>query len=148
MEGVTLSQCCPMGVCSRSECGLLPSLRRCVYSCSISYHTSIGARGGEHEGRLRLDEEVLDAPEELRQPVFGVGGAQEDQGQERLVFCSSLRGRWRIWRRNGRRAGSGEAHSVNFSNLARQSHRQPIVAFFNLSIKGMWQVACSRDVLG
>ena len=87
MEGL-LSQCCPMGVCSRSECGLLPSLRRCVYFCSISYHKSIGARGGEHEGRL-LDEEVLDAPEELRQPVFGVGGAQEDQGQERLALCSS-----------------------------------------------------------
>ena len=33
------------------------------------------ARGGEREGRLRLDEEVLEAPEELRQPVVGVGGA-------------------------------------------------------------------------
>ena len=78
-----------MVVCSRSECGLLTSLRRCVYFCSISYHKSIGAQGGEHEGRLRLDEEVLDAREELRQPVFGVGGAQEDQGQERLALCSS-----------------------------------------------------------
>ena len=32
------------------------------------------ARSGEREGRLRLDEEVLDAPEELRQLVVGVGG--------------------------------------------------------------------------
>ena len=36
--------------------------------------------------RLRRDEEVLDAPEELRQPVVGVGGAQEEQGQERLAL--------------------------------------------------------------
>ena len=33
--------------------------------------------------RLRGDEEVLDAPEELRQPAVGVGGAQEEQGQKR-----------------------------------------------------------------
>ena len=39
--------------------------------------------------RLRRDEEVLDAPEELRQPVVGVGGAQEEQGQERLALCTS-----------------------------------------------------------
>ena len=39
--------------------------------------------------RLRLDEEVLDAPEELRQPVVGVGGAQEEQEQERLALCTS-----------------------------------------------------------
>ena len=43
------------------------------------------ARGGEHEGPP-LDEEVLDDPEELRQPVVGVGGAQEDQGQERFAL--------------------------------------------------------------
>ena len=46
------------------------------------------ARGGEREGRLRLDEEVLDAPEELRQPVVGVEGAQEEHGQERLAFVT------------------------------------------------------------
>ena len=46
-------------------------------------------QGGEQEGRLRLDEEVLDAPEELRQPVVGVGGAHEEQGQERLALCTS-----------------------------------------------------------
>ena len=39
--------------------------------------------------RLRRDEEVLDAPEELRQPVVGVRGAQEEQGQERLALCTS-----------------------------------------------------------
>ena len=36
--------------------------------------------------RLRRDAEVLDAPKELRQPVVGVGGAQEEQGQERLAL--------------------------------------------------------------
>ena len=41
---------------------------------------------GEHEGRPRLDQEVLDAPGELRQPVVGVGGAQEDQDQERFAL--------------------------------------------------------------
>ena len=30
--------------------------------------------------------EVLDSPEELRQPVIGVGGTQEEQGQERLAL--------------------------------------------------------------
>ena len=44
------------------------------------------ARGGEHEGRLRIDEEVLDARGELRQPVVGVGGTEEEQGRERLTF--------------------------------------------------------------
>ena len=41
------------------------------------------ARGGEQEGRLRLDEEVLE------QPVLGVGGTQEEQGRERLALCTS-----------------------------------------------------------
>ena len=49
--------------------------------------TSLSA--AEAAQRLRLDEEVLDAPEELRQPVVGVGGAQEEQGQERLALCTS-----------------------------------------------------------
>ena len=49
----------------------------------------ITSPSGEQEGRLRLDGEVLDAPEELRQPVVGVGGAQEEQGQERLALCTS-----------------------------------------------------------
>ena len=43
----------------------------------------VSARGGEHEGRLRIDEEVLDAHEELRQPVVGVGGTEEEQGRRR-----------------------------------------------------------------
>ena len=46
----------------------------------------VSARGREHEGRLRVDEEVLDAHEELRQPVVGVGGAQEDQDRERFAL--------------------------------------------------------------
>ena len=44
------------------------------------------ARGGEHEGRPRPDEEVLDAPEELRQPVVGLGGAQEKEGRKRCAL--------------------------------------------------------------
>ena len=47
--------------------------------------TSVVHREAEAAQRLRRDEEVLDAPEELRQPVVGVGGAQEEQGQERLA---------------------------------------------------------------
>ena len=46
--------------------------------------TSPSAAEAAH--RLRRDEEVLDAPEGLRQPVVGVGGAQEEQGQERLAL--------------------------------------------------------------
>ena len=48
------------------------------------------ARGGEQEGRLRRDEEVLDAPEELRQPVVGVEGAQEQVREARFVHVVDL----------------------------------------------------------
>ena len=67
------SQCLPQWVRSRSECGLLPSLWRCVSffvpSPITSPSVAEAARDVEREGRLRRDEEVLDAPEELRQPV-------------------------------------------------------------------------------
>ena len=73
----------------------------------------------------------------------------------KTVACHGLRvvepvchqGRWRSWRRIGRRAGLGKARFVNLANLTRQSHRPPIVAFFHLSSKGMWLVVCSCDVL-
>ena len=68
VEGVTSLAVLPIGVCSRSE------------------WAAEAARGGERQGRLRRDEEVLDAPEELRQPVIGVGGAKEEQGQEKLAL--------------------------------------------------------------
>ena len=42
--------------------------------------------GAEAAHRVRRDEEVLDALEEMRQPVVGVEGAQEEQGQERLAL--------------------------------------------------------------
>ena len=45
-----------------------------------------GPSAAEAAQRLRPDEDVLDAPEEFRQPVVGVGGAQEEQGQERLAL--------------------------------------------------------------
>ena len=59
--------------------------------------------------RLRRDEEVLDAPKELWQPVAGVGGAQEEQGQERLRWKpvyhqASLRGRWRSRRSRAKKS--------------------------------------------
>ena len=87
MEGVTTLAVLPNGVCSRSECGLLPSLWRCVSfvpSLVTSLSAAEAARGGEREGRRRL----LDIPGELGQPVIGVGGAQEEQGWERLA-CGS-----------------------------------------------------------
>ena len=87
-EGVTSFAVLPNGVCSRSECGLLPSLWRCVSFCPISHHKSSAAeaaRGGEWKDDFVSTKEFLEAPEELRQPVVGVGGAQEEQGQERLA---------------------------------------------------------------
>ena len=69
MQGVTGTAANWSG--SRSEGGYLPSLRRRVASRSISHRKSMGGRSSarwEHEGRPRLDEEVLDAPEVLRQP--------------------------------------------------------------------------------
>ena len=62
------------------------SLRACLFLCYTPITSSSAAEAAQ---RLRLDEEVLDAPEELRQPVVGVGGAQEEQGQERLALCTS-----------------------------------------------------------
>ena len=79
---------------ARARCGgvtsfaLLPVVFPLVSSPITSRSAAQAARGGEHEGRPRLDEEVLDAPKELRQPVVGVGGALEDQGRERLALCT------------------------------------------------------------
>ena len=44
VEGVTFLAVLPNGVCSRSDCGLPPSLWRCVSFCPISCHKSIGGR--------------------------------------------------------------------------------------------------------
>ena len=65
------------------RCGVVFPL---VPSLITSPSAAEAARGGEQEGRLRLDEEVLDAPEELRQPVVGMGGTQEEQGREWLAL--------------------------------------------------------------
>ena len=67
------------------ECGL-PCLD--VVLCPLLSHSPSqvhrqGDLGDEVDGR---DEEVLDAPEELRQPVVGVGGTQEEQGREWLAL--------------------------------------------------------------
>ena len=74
------------------------------------------ARGGEHEGRHRVDEEVLVAHEELRQPVVGVGGTEEEQGPCIIRPHCAAAGR-RLWRRRST-AGPWEVRLVN---LARQS---------------------------
>ena len=71
---------------SAAQCVVFPFAPSPITSPSAAE----AARGGEQEGRHRLNEEVLDAPEELRQLVVGVGGAQEEQGQERLALCTSL----------------------------------------------------------
>ena len=57
-------------------------LRACVFVIPFVPSPSTSPSAAEVALRLRLDEEVLDAPEELRQPVVGVGGAQEEHGQE------------------------------------------------------------------
>ena len=51
--------------------------------------------------------------------------------------CGSQSSEWE--ERKKSRAGSGSLCEPR--NLARQSHRPPIVAFFHLSSKGMWLVA-------
>ena len=52
-----------------------------VPSPITSRSSAEAARSGEHP---RLEEEVLDAPQELRQPVVGVEGGRE----ERLALCT------------------------------------------------------------
>ena len=71
VECVTSLAVLPNAVCNRSECGLLPTLWRCVSFCPISYH------------------KYWTLPKSCGQPVVGVGGAQEEQGQERLALCTS-----------------------------------------------------------
>ena len=148
MEGVTFLAVLPNGVCCQSECGLFPSLWRCVSFCPISYHKAIG----EREGRHRLDEEVLDAREELRQPVVGVGGVQEQHANRgslcarrrcrKTVTCHGcrvvepvyhqalLRGRWRSWRRASRQGQRCsciffKTHQICLLLCIVQSRRRP-----------------------
>ena len=75
---------------TQRECGFL-----CldVVLCSLLSHalSQVHRRQKQLElesrkGDFRRDEEVLDAPEELRQPVLGVGGTQEEQGREWLAL--------------------------------------------------------------
>ena len=116
-----------VNVDSSPRCGVVFPL---VPSPITSPSAAEAARGGEQEGRLRRDEEVLDAPEELRQPVVGVEGAQEQakrgslcarRGSRKTVTChglrvvepvyheASLRGRWTMSEeeRKKSRAGRG-----------------------------------------
>ena len=67
--------------CRTTTCHIVTSL---VFVLVL--HTLTSPSAAEAVQRVRLDEEVLDAPEELRQPVVGVGGAQEEHGQERLAL--------------------------------------------------------------
>ena len=46
---------------------------------------------------------------------------------EPMYHQALLRGRSRSWRRNGRKAGLGEARFVNLANLARQLHRSCLI---------------------
>ena len=73
------SQCCTIG----------SALFLCVPSPITRPSAAEAARGGKWGWRLRLDEEVLDAPEELRLPVIWGAGAQDEQGQERFALYSS-----------------------------------------------------------
>ena len=67
----------PCDSCCRSECGLLSSFWRFPFVPSpiTSPSAAEAARGGEREGRLRLDEEVLDAPKSC--------GSQSSEWEER-----------------------------------------------------------------
>ena len=79
------------GVCSQSECGLLPSLWRCVSLCPIFCHKSIGGRSSS---RWR---------------------AERSTSSRRRGTASRRSGR------NARRAGWRVARFVNLAHLARQS---------------------------
>ena len=129
MEGVTSLAVLPNGVYSSRRCGVdFPFVPSPITSPSAAE----AAPDGEREGRLRRDEEVLDAPEELRQPVIGVGGDARcvyivdlARQSRAMVFAwwtvyhqALLCGRWRTWRRNGRRAGLGESCFV----ISQDSH--------------------------
>ena len=70
--------------CTDSHCNSHIVLRVCLCFL-LSHHQSQVHRRHKQLSDFDRDEEVLDAPEELRQPVVGVGGAQEEQGQEMLA---------------------------------------------------------------
>ena len=90
----------PNGVCSRSECGLVPSLWRCVSFCPISYDKSIGGRSSS---RWRAGRAT---------------SSRRSTGRSRRVAAASHRSG-----RSARRARPREARFVHVVDLARQSHR-------------------------
>ena len=71
--------------CSVSHCNS-HSVASCVFVFPFNPSPISSPSAAEAAQRLRRDEEVLDAPEELRQPVVGVGGTQEVHRQERLAL--------------------------------------------------------------
>ena len=108
MEGVTSLAVLPNGVCSRSECGLLPSLWRCVSFCPISYHKSIGGRSSSRWRAGRA-----------------TSSRRRSSGRSRRVAAASRRSG-----RSARRAGPREARFVHVVDLARQS-RAMVAAWWN-----------------
>ena len=92
VECVTSPAVLPNAVCNRSECGLLPSLWRCVSFCPISYHKSTGGRISSSTSSRR-----------------------RSSGRSRRVAAASRRSG-----RSARRAGPREARFVHV-DLARQS---------------------------
>ena len=101
-QGVTSLAVLFNGVCSRSECGLLPSLCVCASFCPISYHKSIGGRSSSATSSRR-----------------------RSTGSSRRVAAASRRSG-----RSARRAGPREARFVHVVDLVRQS-RAMVFAWWN-----------------
>ena len=126
VEDVTSFAVLPNGVCSQSECGLLPSLWRCFSFCPISDHESIG---GRNSSRLRATKKYWTLPKSCGSQSSGWEERKKSRAKrgslcarrrwtvtchglrvvEPVYHQASLRGRWRSWRRSARRTGLGEA---------------------------------------
>ena len=130
MEGVTSFAVLHNGVCSQSECGLLPSLWRCVLFCPISYHKSIGGRSSSRWRAGRATSSRGRSTGRSRRVAAERGSLCTRRGSRKTVTCaglrvvepvyhqSLLRGRWRSRRGERQRAGLGEARFV----ISHDSH--------------------------
>ena len=146
MEGVTTLAVLPNGVCSRSGSGLLPSL------CFLLSHLLSQVHRESRKGDFVSTKKYWTLPkscgsqsskwEELKKSRAKRGSLCARRRSRKTVACHGLRvvepvyhqallrGRSRSWRRNGRKAGLGEARFVNFANLARQLHRSCLICCF------------------
>ena len=121
--------------CTDSHCNSHIVLRVCLCFLFVPSPTT-SPPAAEAAQRLRRDEEVLDAPEELRQPFVGVGGAQEEQEQgsslcarrrsRKTVTCHGLRVVEPVYIRDAEAEASDSEPEAHVMLVSRNQRRQQL----------------------